>query len=83
MAASFSESINLIDSSRPPFKPKDNAARAVRHVLLCLLVVFVARQTTIIHPSHFVVLGKILGYRLCILAMLGHTQVQCFQTQVQ
>ena len=61
----------------------DDAARAVRQVFLSQLVVFVALQSAVVHPSHPFVLFQKLGHGLCVLAVALHAQVQRFQAQIE
>ena len=53
----------------------DDTARAVWHVFLCQIIVFVAFQSAIVHPFHFRVGFQPFGHFLCVFAMTGHAQV--------
>ena len=61
----------------------DDTARTVGHILLRQFIIFVAGQAAIVHPCHFVALLEVFGHLLCVTAMLGHTQVQGLQAEVQ
>ena len=61
----------------------DDAARTVGQVFLSEGVGLVAWQAAVVHPRHLLVLAEELGHLLGVLAVLGHTQMECLQTEMQ
>ena len=61
----------------------DYPARAVGQVLLRQGMVAVAWQVTVVDPGHLVVPRQVFGHGQGVGTVPGHTQVECFQPEVE
>ena len=61
----------------------NDAAGAVRHVLMGKIVIFVALQSGELHPLDLLVTLQIFRHGLGVGAVLLHAEGQAFQTQIQ
>ena len=61
----------------------NNAAGTVRHVLLCQVIVLVARKSRIIHPGYLFIRLQEFGRLHGVAAVHGHTAGQRLEAQIQ
>ena len=60
-----------------------HTARAVRQIFLPQRIVFVARQTAILHPRHVLMPLQKLRHALRVLAVARHPHMQALQAEIQ